>query len=354
MRSIVGIDSRIFKRENRKRNGEIGHFESILGIAVKVKNYIEYDQKYQKALQLSFEDNGREMDYLYYCMNDIKDYHEKYNIMQTFAENISKNIEKIHIFYTLFSKKRQKEVKVYGRLSKRNHIKLSKPTRTYEELRNNHLLNTFPSICAWKLSHFLHPDTIEYHLDSYEGHINAAQEEIEKNGYIRYVYTNGDCSNPVISTADLLIDLLDTRLKEQNKYLLFDNIRPALPEFGDNVLVYPISNKHLPYITPLDKVPIDNWKVLKHPVFWAFKGESLIDSGTMKRSPLFRNLIDYAARQYGIVKMFSKKDIEYFQPGDYGVYFNSMGKEIIESYIKIGIKFKLLDMSFLIPNKGNE
>lgn len=354
MRSIIGIDSRIFKRENRKKNGEIGHFESILGIAVKVRDYLEYDKYYQSALKRSFEDNGREMDYLYYCMNDIKDYDEKYNIIQAFAKNISNEIEKIHVFYTLFSEKRQKEVKVYGRLSKKKHIKLSEPTRTYEELRNKHLLNTFPSICAWKISQYFYPDTIEYHLDSYEGHINGAQEEIEQKGYARYVYTNGDCSNPVISTSDLLIDLLDTRLKEQNKFLLFDNIRPALPEFGDDVLVYPISNKHLPFVTPLEKVSINNLKVLKHPVFWVFKGEPLIDSGTMKRSPLYRNLIDYAARQYGIVKMFSKKDLDYFQPGDYGVYFNTMGKEIIESYIKIGKKFILLDMSFLIPTRENE
>jgi len=66
-------------------------------------------------------------------------------------------------------------------------------------------------------------------------------------------------------------------------------------------------------------------------------------------------VIHLAARQYGIVKMFSKKDIEYFQPGDYGVYLNNMGKEIIESYIKLGKKFKLLDMSVLIPkNEINE
>lgn len=194
----------------------------------------------------------------------------------------------------------------------------------------------------------MHPDTIEYHLDSYEGHINGAQEEIERKKYTRFVYTNGDCTNPVISTADLLIDLLDTRLRYQNQFLLFDNIRPALSEFGNNVLVYPILNKDLPYITPLEPVTIENWNVLKHPVFWVFKGESLIDSGTTKRSPLYRNLIDFAAGQYGIVKMFSRKDIEYFQPGDYGVYLNTMGKEIIESYIKLGKKFILLDISVLM------
>jgi NADH:ubiquinone oxidoreductase subunit C len=122
MPSIVGIDSRIFKRENIKRNGEQGHFESILGIAVKVRNYVEFDIDYQNALQLSFEENGKEINYTYYCTNDIKDYNEKDSIIQTFAENISDKIEKIHVFYTLFSEKHEKEVKVYGRLSRKEHI----------------------------------------------------------------------------------------------------------------------------------------------------------------------------------------------------------------------------------------
>lgn len=131
MRSIVGIDSRIFKRESIKRNGEHGHFESVLGIAVKVRDYLEFDKDYQEALQLSFEENGEETNYTYYCTNDIKDYTEKYNIIQTFARNISNKIEKIHIFYTLFSKKHEEEVKYMDDFPGMNILDfLNQPERT--------------------------------------------------------------------------------------------------------------------------------------------------------------------------------------------------------------------------------
>ena len=86
-----------------------------------------------------------------------------------------------------------------------------------------------------------------------------------------------------------------------------------------------------------------------------FKGDRLIDSGVLKRSRTYRNLIDFAALNYGVVKMFSKgRDIQYFQEGDYGVYLNRAGKEIIESYIKIGKRFQLLDLDMMVPNECKE
>ena len=145
------------------------------------------------------------------------------------------------------------------------------------------------------------------------------------------------------------------RLKKSNNYLLFENIRPALPEFGENLLVYPILNKHLHFITPLEKKTINVISFIKHPVFWVFKGDSLIDSGTMKRSPTFRNLIDFASSQYGVVKMFEKgKDIEYFFPGDFGVYINSAGKELIDNYVSFGKSFKLFDFNTMVSKIPGE
>lgn len=242
---------------------------------------------------------------------------------------------------------------MYGRMAKEQKIKLAAPTRTYEELISKHLVQCFPAICAWRLTPFLRPKTIEFHIDSYGGHICEAQEELENGGFSRFVFPSGDCSNPVISTADLLLGLLDKRLESQRKLLIFDNIRPALPEFEDNLFVYPISNKHLPQITPLEKKSIDTISVIKHPVFWVFKGEELINSTTMKVSKTFRNLVDFAASQYGVVKMFeSSKDIGYVQDGDFGVYINTKGKEIIDSYRKLGKKFKPFKLDIMVPTES--
>ncbi len=352
MVSIIGIDSRIFIRNIKRRDGSDGHFQSVLGIAVKVRDYLAYEKAYQNAIEKAFSSIGLEPNFQCYCINDIKDFDKKEMLLDIFAQEIANHVQKIHVFYTLFSKKQLAEVKVFGRTAKENKIKLAKPTRTYEELINEQLLHSFNAVCAWRLTDYLSPGTIEFHLDSYGGNICEAQEVLDSGDWTYFVYPGGDCCNPVISTADLLIGLLDDRLDKKKLHLLFDNIRPALPEFGTKILVYPIINKHLPYITPLKQKPINLFTRINHPVFWVFKGDTLINSGVLKRSDMYRNLLDYAGTQYCVVKLFEKtKDIDLVESGDYGAYLNSKGKEIIESYAKLGIHFKPFDLDAMVPKK---
>lgn len=350
MTSIIGIDSRHFERNTTKRDGSEGSFHSVLGVAVKVKDYELFRSKYFEAMKQSFLMAGRDIDYSYYCTNDFRDIDDKEAILDYFLNRIKDDIEKVHVFYTLFSKKRISEIKVYGRYSKSKKLKLNEPTRTVEELLSSHLDQCFPAICAWRIMDYFQPNTVIYHLDSYSGHIFEAQEELDRSPHTVIVFPSGDCVNPVISVADLLVDIIDRRLEDRGLPLIFENIRTVLPEFGSNTLVYPIMNRHLPKITPVDNKPINTMEKITHPVFWVFKGDSLIDSGTMKRSKSYRNLLDYAAGHYGIVKMFNKgKDIDYFEPGDYGVYINSMGREIVETYIKLGKEFKPFEFDMMVP-----
>lgn len=351
MVSIVGIDSRRFVRDVIKKDGTKGHFESVLGIAIKVKDYLDFKESYSDAVKKTSVLLDDESDLQFYSYNDIKNEKNAYGFLESFFEEISSEIEKVHVFYTLFSKQRVPEVKVYGRKSKNEKIKLSEPTMTYEKLLSTHILQCFPAICAWRLTEHLSPKTVEFHLDAYDGHIFEAQEELDSSGHSVFIYPGGDCVNAVISTADLMVAFLDKRLEVHSKFLIYENIRPVLPEFGENVMVYPISNKHLPMITPLDKQSIKLWEKIRHPVFWVFKGEEIIDSGTMKRSKTYRNLQDFAAANYGVVRMFDKsKDIKYFKDGDYGVFLNQRGKDQIETYIKLGKEFKLFNLDTLVPS----
>ena len=352
MVSVIGIDSRKFERTNLRRNGKLGTFSSIIGIAIKVNDYYTYDQDYKEAIGRAFDDIKEEIDYSYYCYNDIKDHPKRYELLNSFVKNISDKIEKVHVFYSLFSQKEIPEIKVYGRMAKRKGLKLSNPTRSLDEFISEHLTNTFPAICAWRISEYFTPDTVEFHLDSYSGHIFEAQEELDKSEYCISIIPNGDCSNPVISTADLLLEVLDRRLEIKRLRLLFENIRPVFKEFGEKVLVYPITNKHLPKITPIDNKPIDVTQNIKHPVYWLFKGDALIDSGTLKRSKTYRNLVDYMASRNGTVKLFDKsRDIKQYVDGDYGVFINPQGKETIKTYQNIGKNFIPFDFNVMVPKE---
>ncbi|MCC7574138.1 hypothetical protein KO361_00925 [Candidatus Woesearchaeota archaeon] len=355
MVSIIGIDSRLFKRQVIKNNGEPGYFDSVLGVAVKVDDFFKFDEAYKIALNKAFKKVNKIPDYQYYCYNDIKDFENAFEILDEFSKQIVKHIEKIHVFYTLFSKKRVPEIKVYGRLSKDKKIKLNKPTMNYEELLNKHLTHCFPIVCAWRLSDYLSSETVNFHLDFFEGRNFEGYERLKKLGFNFLTYPSGDCCNPVISTADLLLSLLDMRLEKEKKFLIFENIRPLMPEFKEKVLVYPISNKHLPFITPLEKKSINTISYARHPVYWVFKGDELLNSGIMKRSPAYRNLIDLASSNCAVVKMFNKnKDSDNFKVGDYGVFINEEGKSLINNYIVLGKKLKLFDLNLMVAKSPKE
>jgi len=333
MLDVIGIDSRKFRREHGDKS-----FESVLGIAVRTRDFHSFRENYEKIFEEIFQELGIEKEYSVYCYNDLKDHPKCWEIINKFVEKISKHIYKTHVFYSMFSSKKFSEVKVYGRLAKEQKLKLSKPTRTYKEFVIKHLTNMFPIVCAWRLTKKFNSKNIQFHLDAFSGHTCEAYEELQEGNYKTVIYTSGDCLNPLISTADLLIALLDKRLEESNKLLNYNNIRPALKELGEDVLAFPISNTHLSKITPLEKKPVTIEKFLLRPVFWVFKGDDLMDSGVLKRSKTYRNLLDVVSTKGGCVKLFSKKDAEYLKKEDHGVFFDSEGERIVNNYAKIGKK----------------
>jgi len=342
MLDIIGIDSRAFKRSNP--TDSLKTFESVLGIAVRVTNYYNFKEEYEKALTEIFKEFGIEKEYSIYCYNDLKDIPQCWQIIEELINKISESIHKVHVFYSMFSSKRIQAVKVYGRMAKKQKIKLSTPTRTYKEFVIKHLTSVFPIICAWRIMKKFGSKPLQFHLDAFGGHTCEAYEELQKSHHKSVIYTSGDCLNCVISIADLLIALLDKRLEENKKPLIFENIRPSLKELGEKILAFPISNIHLPKITPLEKKPIIIEDSLLRPMFWVFKGDDLMDSGVLKRSKTYRNLLDVVSFKGGCVKLFTKKDAEHIKKGDYGIFFDSNGERIIDNYSKIGkklIKHKL-------------
>lgn len=351
MLDVVGIDSRLFFREAIKKDGSRGTFKSVLGISVRVKDYESFEKSYEDSIRKALESNGFKKEYKCYCFNDIKDHPNIEGILDSFIKNISSSLEKVGIFYTMFSTKKIQRAKVYGRLARNKKLRLAKPTRTYKELVTEHLVNCFPAICAWRLLEYL-PKNVQFHIDSYNGHVFEAHEELINSGFARFVYTAGDCTNPVISTSDLLIALLDLRLRKNSMLLTFENLRPTIPELGEKLLAYPISNKHLSKITPLESRPINNVLALKRPIFWIFKGGEDINSGVLKRSATHRNFLDYVAIKGGCVKLFEKKDAEHIREGDYGVYFNSAGEDAIKTYGKIGKKLTKMNIDLHVKSES--
>lgn len=349
MVSFIGFDSREFLRKTIKKDGSEGKFESVLGIGIKVDNILNFDESYSEAIEHALKKSKMPADYKYYCTHDIPT-DKRDSFLEYFFEKIYGEINRAFVFYALFSEQQLSEINVYGRMSKRLKIKLARPTRTRTQLFSEHIVQCFPMICAWRITELFKPDTVTFLFDFYQGHICEAQEEIEKFNFS--TYPNGDCSNPLISTADLLTALLDIRLKKNGKFLLFENIRPTIPELGERLQVYPILNQHLPKITPVDNIPIDTRSKMKHPVFWVFKNDETITNEFIKSSKAYRNVIDYASCQGGVVKLFDRKrDTNHIEKGDFGVYHNSSGKESVESFTKLGKPLEPFELDLMVPSE---
>jgi len=352
MLKVIGFDSREFKREVIKSDGSRGKFRSAVGFGIRVDDYDLFDKKYKEILEKVMLNNGIQKEYNYYCVNDLKNLSNVDKIVEEFILEIEPFISRVHVFYTLFSPKRKENILVYGRYSRNNRLKLAKKTRTYQELLDEHIINMFPEICAWRLCECVGPP-LQFHLDSFSGHINGAHEELERKNIQKIIFPSGDCINPVISTADLFLHFFDKRLEKSNLFLIFDNIRKAIPEYGEKVLAYPISNKHLSNITPLDKEPVQNLKYYRRPIYWIFKGNIQMDSGEIKRSNPFRLLLDGISSKGGTIRMFDEnKDSKEIREGDYGVYFNDSGKENVLSYRKMGKKIIPFSLDLFIPEEN--
>ena len=71
MPGIVGIDSRKFVRDVIKKDGGKGHFESVIGVAIKVRDYIDFKEKYSQAIKETSRILKNVTDFEFLCFNDI-------------------------------------------------------------------------------------------------------------------------------------------------------------------------------------------------------------------------------------------------------------------------------------------
>lgn len=350
MFDVIGIDSRLFRRG--KNNSEYS-FESVLGVAVRTRNYEEFDKKYSEAIEFALVNNGHKREYIYYCYNDLKNLKNKWKVLEDFFLKIKDYIFKLHIFFNLFSPKKIPEVKVYGRYARRKKIKLSKDTMTIKEFVSRYLINVFPGLCAWKMMPYLSAGKTQFHMDSFDGHISEAQEEFASSNFDKFVYTHGDCVNPVISCADLLIALIDYRLSKKKLHLYPDNIKTIFSDFEkERLAIFTFDNRSFRKITPIDKISIDNTKNFKRPIYWLFKGNlPLVDTGDITRSENFRKFLDFIASRGGCAKFYNNKTSrDLIDDNDKAIALNELGEEVIRTLNRTGKKLEKINFDLFLED----
>lgn len=338
MSKAIGIDSRKFVRK-----GSVNDFVAIIGTGIEVKSYDYFKEKYISIISDLFKKRGIVLDRTIYKSYDLQRLGITHDFYKEFYDKISDHIDKLYFFYTYFKKTPQtNDISIYPLSSKKK--------TSFVEFISKHLEPSYPHVCNWQLNtKFKY--TGKVYLDSFNGKVTNAWKTIEGSQSI-FIIPNGDKSNALISTSDILINFFDSELSGIGGNLIPENIETIFSKFKNTKKLERlfISNACLGMIVPLSEalnMPVHQKYI--HPICFIFKEAiNTINEKTIENSPMFKKIIDLSFKNNGGFKFFDTDfDYNIISDEDYLVYFGENGKKTVDNLKNLGFSFKPLNFAEL-------
>ena len=328
---FAGIDSKKFTR-----TGKVRDFVALMGICVIVEDYKKFKEDYIEIMKELLKNKDISLTKKIYKSHELKKLGLGHDFFKEFYEKIKDKIKKLYICYSYFS---NCDVEIF-------HFDYKKSISAIDFL-SKHLDTSYPHICLWELS----KDGFEGHayIDGINGKVTDAWMSIEKSKNFN-ILPNGDKTNALISSADILITFLDNSLLENRKKLNETEIKEIFSAVNKKIEVSFISNACFYCITPLsEKQNIPYMKKIAHPTIYILKEkEKYVDENAIENSPIIKKIADFCFKENGCYKFFDpKKDYEFITDQDYLVSFGNDAVKSIESLKKMGYKFKELNLQEL-------
>ena len=340
MTETIGIDSGPVNIAYTTSTNQPKSFHAQIGVAVSTNDYSKFREKCSTAITNSFSRFGLKRERDIYCNYDFNKIfnNTRFPIHQEFFKHIHSAIDDINIIFTTFGK--DTKMNVFGKLSREKRIKLAKSEMNFKEILDN-LHNYFPIVCAWRLNKMIRTNKSEVLLDSFtptdfDGMRHLADLPIS-------VHFSGDKCNPLIATADLLIQLISLRLSRNRLWYNREGLKQIFPEIGNKQRVHMIRDHDFKFISPVSRgANID--RILKHPIIFVFReANPYVSSDMLKNDDNFSPIFDFAFDKGGVVKFYSvDEDSRRIQDNDYIVYLTEGGKRGAESLLGIGKKLKIM------------
>ena len=321
----LGIDSAVYRREVLDENGsDTKKFLSTIGCAVVTEDLTNLKKAYYTGIKSAFEKQELELYRDVISSNEILQLTEgDTSIHEDIFASVLPYISGLNIFYTIFNSKRilDNRIKIHG---KRKEVQSVSVIDFY----NQHLTNSFPHICLWKLYPFIYGKKANVYIDHFQSELTNAWEEISVYPNI-FCYYNGDMTNILISLADITCKIVTQRLYEKNLFLRQDNLIKIFTDIEEQKLfTHHIGNRDLPNITNIHEKKIQLHRFIKRPVFYLYPGrDDKIDKKSILNSiPKF---INFVHKKDGCFKFYTPQDIQTIKDNDYLVSFDSKNKEEI-------------------------
>ncbi|MFA7690487.1 MAG: hypothetical protein WCY18_05285 [Methanofastidiosum sp.] len=321
----LGIDSVVFHKEVLSRNGfDKKIFLSMIGCAIVTEDLTNLKKAYYSGLKNAFKKHDLELYRDIISSNEILQITDgSTSIHEDIFTSVLPYISGINIIYTIFNSNRilNNRIKIYGKRKEIQSVDII-------DFYNQHLANSFPHICLWKLYPYIYGKKANVYIDHFQSELTNAWEDISVYPNI-FCYYNGDMTNVLISLADIVCKIVSHRLYEKNLFLRSDNLINIFPDLEEQQLfTHYIGNKDLPKITNIHEKKIELHKFIKRPVFYLYPGrDNKIDKKSILNSiPKF---INFVHKRDGCFKFYTPQDIQMIKDNDYLVSLDSKNKEDI-------------------------
>ena len=321
MTVTIGVDSKYIELNYESADGVAKHFKTVLGIAVVTNNYSQFEAEYNTIIQELIRkyniDTSRKVLSSHELLN-LSD--SNILILEEFYNRIKDHIYKLNIIYTSFDTSRIPLISTYGRVGTR---KLN-IDQFYNEIKNS-----FPHICVWKIFQYINDTEAHILFDSFSTKTTNAWEIIRGYNKLR-IFINGDKSNCLISTADIIIRVLEHRINIQEKSFYPPDIAHCLryPSFNHNtsqLYIKIIDNRDYPKITPLDSTVLPIRDYIQHPVYYIIIPTGNIDLDSIV-STVPKLMNEIYVRDGCVTGFSSREHIRWFKEGDVIISLDSRGE----------------------------
>jgi len=325
----MSADSKVFTR---------GNWRGCLGVCICYVNPASFKKSYNELMVSTFKKYG---------LKKEKDVFSSRDISKLFGSDRIKFLEcleslvaafgkldgvTINIVYTTLTLRLiPKGVPCYG---KGRYATKYVPSQKFLSVLSQY----YPYICAWIVHKRARMSRTAVYLDSLQGEITEAWDELVHNHNV-WVIPNGDLCNLFVSAADLCVRYIDEKLYSVKGGLYGDDLEKLCKDIGIEARVHYVGHKELDEIKPIERKPLPLHYCFKRPMIFILK-EQLMDKEieyVRKRPKLMMSLDKYAHKVDSGYKFIDySKDFRYLKDGDHLIYLGSRGKEQTEYLKNIG------------------
>ncbi len=308
---IFGVDSKKHIRQ-WESEGEIKEFRGNIGVVINPEDIKTFEEKYHSIMKDLFDSFGVKM---------RKKVYKSHEIGQLFPGNP----EKIRAFHIGFAREilnlKDLRVNYFFTTINTNYLEDEKvtvfgeygrPTRKKDVKKFIDMIGGYYNVlCAWKLTDITSLRNCTFLFDGVESiYPTKAWDNLKSSNNIKIVYS-GDHTDPLISTADILVKHLDFFLKEDYNPLNEETIENIVT-YGDkvdseNIFYHYIGNPDLEHIKPIRDRQFNLMDLQEHirrPIIFVSKGSVPKQRKALENLPIYYDIFDKAYSLQASVRIY--------------------------------------------------